>query len=490
MTTSPRQRDGADAVAASADAVRALAGARPVPFWLDDPEHRPEALPALTGDAECNLLVIGGGYSGLWTALIAKEREPSRDVLLLESKEVGWAASGRNGGFCDASLTHGFANGLARWPDEFTTLERLGHRNLDAIEEAVERYGIDCDFERTGEIELATERHQVTELRHAADQLRRLGLNKTDDGEESVTFLDGVAVREEVDSPAFLAGLWHRRGVAMLNPARLAWGLKRACVESGVRIHENTPALQLAADSDSVSVRTPYGRVGARHVALGTNAFPSLVRRVRPYIIPVYDYALMTEPLSEEQRESVGWKNRQGLADSANHFHYFRLTSDNRILWGGYDILYHYGSRIAAEYDQRPETFRKLAGHFFDTFPQLAGLRFSHAWGGVIDTCSRFSPFFGTAHGGRVAYAAGYTGLGVGATRFGAEVMLDLLSGEQTERTELQLVRRKPVPFPPEPVRWAGIALTDWSLARADARGGRRNLWLKAMDATGMGFDS
>ncbi|MGH3311523.1 MAG: FAD-dependent oxidoreductase, partial [Streptomyces sp.] len=154
---------------------------------------------------------------------------------------------------------------------------------------------------------------------------------------------------------------------------------------------------------------------------------------------------------------------------------------------------YHYGSRIAAKYDQRPSTFRKLAGHFFDTFPQLSGLRFSHAWGGVIDTCSRFSPFFGTAHGGRVSYAAGFTGLGVGATRFGAEVMLDLLAGERTERTErteLEMVRKKPLPFPPEPVRWAGIGLTLWSLARADARGGRRNLWLKAMDRTGLGVDS
>jgi glycine/D-amino acid oxidase-like deaminating enzyme len=481
-----------------------------VPFWLDDPGHRPAALPALAGETTCDLLVVGGGYSGLWTALIAKERDPSRDVVLLEGKETGWAASGRNGGFCDSSLTHGFANGLARWPEEIETLERLGLANLDAIEEAVQRLGIDCDFERTGEIELATEPHQVAELREAAEEARRHGLG------DRVTFLDRDAVREQVDSPAFLAGVWFRRSVAMLNPAKLAWGLKRACVEAGVRIYEHTPARGLTADGSSgdsgdgngsdgdssggtgtgtgtghgVTVGTPYGRVRARQAALATNAFPSLLRRLRPYIVPVYDYALMTEPLTAQQREAIGWTGRQGLADSANHFHYFRLTADDRILWGGYDVLYHYGSRIAAEYDQRPETFRKLAGHFFDTFPQLAGVRFSHTWGGVIDTCSRFSPFFGTAHGGRVAYAAGYTGLGVGATRFGAEVMLDLLGGETTERTELELVRKKPLPFPPEPVRWAGIALTQWSLSRADARGGRRNLWLKAMDAAGMGFDS
>jgi len=223
---------------------------------------------------------------------------------------------------------------------------------------------------------------------------------------------------------------------------------------------------------------------------LATNAFPSLLRRYRLLTVPVYDYALMTEPLTPAQRESVGWTNRQGLGDSANRFHYFRLTADHRVLWGGYDAVHHYGRRVRAEWDDRPETWARLAEHFFTCFPQLEGIRFTHAWGGAIDTCSRFSPFFGTAHRGKVAYAAGYTGLGVGASRFGAEVMLDLLAGLRTERTDLQMVRTKPLPFPPEPFAWTGIALTKWSLARADAHGGRRNLWLRTMDRLGLGFDS
>lgn len=470
--------------APTASAVHALAGARPVPFWLDDPGRRPAPRPALTGDEECDLLVVGGGYSGLWTALLAKERDPARDVVLIEAKEVGWAASGRNGGFCAASLTHGFANGLERWPEEIATLQRLGRQNLGALEKALARYGIDCDFARTGEIDLATEPWQVAGLRRTLADAARLGLD------EGLEFLDGDALRAEITSPALLAGLRNSREVALLNPARLAWGLKQAVMETGVRVYEHTPARELAGNDTGVAVRTPDGRVRARQAALGTNAFPSLLRRVRPFLVPVYDYALTTEPLTPQQWASVGWPGRQGLSDSANHFHYFRPTADGRILWGGYDAVYHFGSRIDAEYDQRPETFRKLAGHFFAFFPQLAGLRFSHMWGGVIDTCSRFSPFFGTAHGGRVGYAAGFTGLGVGATRFGAEVMLDLLAGERTERTRLKMVRRKPLPFPPEPVRWAGIGLTQWSLARADARAGHRNLWLRAMDAAGMGFDS
>ncbi|MFF9632802.1 NAD(P)/FAD-dependent oxidoreductase [Streptomyces fradiae] len=471
------------APAAMRTAARSLTDARPAPFWLKDP-GRPAARPALAGTDHCDLLVVGGGYSGLWTALLAKERDPGRDVVLIEGREAGWAASGRNGGFCAASLTHGLGNGLARWPADLPALEELGARNLDAIERAVTAYGIDCDFERTGEIDVATRPHQLAEVRALYERARRLGLA------DGLELLDRDAVRAQVDSPTFLGGVWDRRGVALLHPARLAWGLKRACLDAGVRMYENTPGLRLAPAGAAMAVRTPYGRVLARRVALGTNAFPSLVRRARPYTVPVYDYALVTEPLTAAQLDSVGWRARQGLGDLANQFHYFRLTADNRVLWGGYDAVYPFGGRVRAELDQRPETFLTLAEHFFRCFPQLEGVRFTHTWGGVIDTCSRFSAFYGTAHRGRVAYVAGYTGLGVGASRFGADVMLDLLAGERTARTALEMVRTKPLPFPPEPLAWAAIGVTKWSMARADTRDGRRNLWLRALDRLGLGFDS
>ncbi|MFE7233816.1 NAD(P)/FAD-dependent oxidoreductase [Streptomyces sp. NPDC001231] len=463
------------------DPVRALQDACPTPFWLDDPD-RPQAASALVAGTRCDLLVVGGGYSGLWTALIAKDRDPSLDVLLIEGEEVGWAASGRNGGFCEASLTHGLGNGMERWPGEIAELEELGTRNLQAIEDTIKRHGIDCDWERTGSLSVATERYQLDDLRELAGLAARYGT--------APTVLDADQIRAEIDSPTFLGGLWDKDGTALVNPARLAWGLKQACLSLGVRIHEHTRATALAEAGTGIAVRTSYGRIFAGRVALATNVFPSLVKRHRPYTIPVYDYALMTEPLTDEQLASVGWRNRQGFSDSANQFHYVRLSADNRILWGGYDAVYHYRGRVRAEHDQRPETFATLARHFLQTFPQLEGLRFTHAWGGAIDTCSRFCAFFDTSHRGRVAYVAGFTGLGVGATRFAAEVMLDLLAGERTERTSLEMVRRKPLPFPPEPIRWAGVQATRWSLARADENEGRRNLWLKTLDRFGLGFDS
>ncbi len=458
-----------------------LADVKPTSYWLDSP-LRPEPLAALVGATTADLAVVGGGYTGLWTALLAKEADPSLDVLLLEGREVGWAASGRNGGFVSASLTHGYANGAERFPAEMPRLLALGEENLDAIEATVARYGIACDFRRTGELAVATQPWQVERLQEAAAEQQAAGLK--------VEFLGRDEVQAEVASPTYLGGLHEAGSCAIVDPARLAWGLKQACLSIGVRFAEGTPVTGLTGESGVMRLTTPCGSVRAAQVALGTNAFPSLVRRARPYVVPVYDYALMTEPLSAAQRAAIGWRREQGIGDSSNLFHYYRLTEDGRILWGGYDAIYHYGSRIAAELDQRPETFAALATHFFATFPQLEGLRFTHAWGGVIDTCSRFSAFWGRAYGGRVAYVAGYTGLGVAATRFGAEVMLDLLSGRPTERTALTMVRTKPMPFPPEPVRWAAIEATRRSVARADAQSGRRNLWLRTLDHLGLGFDS
>ncbi|HEX9035212.1 MAG TPA: FAD-dependent oxidoreductase, partial [Streptosporangiaceae bacterium] len=408
----------------------ALDGASAVPYWLDAPDA-PEPLPPLEGTERADLAVIGGGFSGLWTALLAKERDPRRNVVLLEGRRIAWAGTGRNGGFCSASITHGLGNGLERFPAEIDTLVRLGRENLDQIEEAVGRYGIDCDFRRTGEIAVATQQWQVDGLASAAQAARKLGLD--------VRLLDADQVRAQVNSPTYLGGLWDARGCAIVDPARLAWGLRRACLAAGVRIYEHTPVRDIGdeARAGGLVLTTPRGAVHADRVALAAGAFAPLLRRLRYYLVPVYDYVLMTRPLSPAQLDSIGWRNRQGIGDAGNQFHYYRLTADNRILWGGYDAVYYYGSKIASRLDQRAETFAALAEHFYTTFPQLDGLEFTHAWGGVIDTCSRFCAFFGTARSGRLAYVAGYTGLGVGASRFGANVVLDLLSGEDTERTRL-----------------------------------------------------
>ena len=456
-----------------ADVTGSLRDAEPRVFWLDRAD-RPEPRPALTGPASADLVIVGGGFAGLWTAVLAKERDPGRDVLLVEGDRIGWAASGRNGGFCSASLTHGRENGARRFPGEINQVDELGRRNLDEIEESLRRHGIGCDFERTGSLSVAVEPYQVALLRDSGEPV-----------------LDQSGVRSEVNSPTYLAGVWNRHDTALLHPARLAWGLAATAERLGVRIAEETSIRRIRKSASGVSLTTGGGvNLTARRVALATNAFPSLLRRTRLYTVPVYDYVLVTEPLSASQLASVGWRNRQGVDDIANQFHYYRLTPDNRILWGGYDAVYHYGRHVRPRYEQRPQTFAKLAGHFFVTFPQLEGIRFTHRWAGAIDTCTRFFAFHGTALDGRVAYVQGFTGLGVAATRFGAQVMLDQLDGQQTARTSLGLVRRRPLPFPPEPFAYAGIQLTRAALAAADRSEGHRNLWLRVLDRLGLGFDS
>ncbi|MDO9495262.1 MAG: FAD-dependent oxidoreductase, partial [Nocardioides sp.] len=379
----------------------ALADAQPSVFWLDDPD-RPAPLPALSGPVEADLVVVGGGYAGLWTALRAVERDPSRSVVVLEAGTCGNEASGRNGGFASASLTHGFGNGLARWPAELATLDRLGAANLRGIADTVRRYGIDCHWEETGELMVASAPHQLAELEELAGAMSTAG--------HDVELLDGPGVRARLDSPSYVGGLADPHGTALVEPARLAWGLRQACLGLGVRIFEGSPVTGVAVDGVGLVVTTARGSVRAGRVALATNAFPPLLRRLRLMTVPVYDHVLMTEPLSPSQLAAIGWAGREGVGDCANQFHYFRLTRDNRILWGGYDAVYHYGSRIARDLEQSDRTHRMLAEQFFAAFPQLDGLRFTHRWGGVIDTCTRFAAFYGTAHGGRTAYALGYTG--------------------------------------------------------------------------------
>ncbi len=460
----------------------ALDGASPVPLWLDN-AARPAARPALRGESSVDLAVVGGGLTGLWTALRALERGQAASVLVLEADRIAAAASGRNGGFADASLTHGLANGARHFPGELEQLCRLGRENLAAAAGTIAAEGIDCGLEHGGTLEVATAHWQLAGLEDLARLARRCG--------ERVELLDAEQVRARVHSPGYLGGVARPDTTLLVDPARLCWGLAGAIERRGGALHEATPVLELSASRPrGVELRTPAGKVRADHVALATSAFPPLVRRVRRRVLPVWDYVIATEPLGSDLRASLGWRGREGLADAGNQFHYYRLTPDDRVLFGGYDAVYYFNNGIDSRFERRPASFELLADHLVATFPQLSGTRLTHAWGGAIDTCSRFCAFFGNAAGGRAAYAAGFTGLGVGASRFAADVLVDLTFGITSERTGLELVRRRPLPFPPEPMRSAAVALTRRSLARADAREGKRNAWLRTLDRLGLGFDS
>lgn len=456
-----------------------LRDAEPRPVWWDGVATGPRS-DRLVGDTTADLVIVGGGYTGLWAAIEALTEDPALDVVILEQSWVGSAASGRNGGFVSESLTHGVAHGEAMWPDELEELQRLGRQNVAQIAEFVERHGIDADLRMVGKTTLARTPHEVAALRSAVETHTRRG--------EKVEFLDRDQVRADIDSPAFLGGLRSYSG-GLVDPMALALGLRKVAESLGARIFEQTPAVGIVRGGNLLTVRGPACQVRTAKVLLASNAYPPLLRRLKAWVLPVYDYVLATAPLTADQLGSIGWSQNQGLTDAGNQFHYFRRTRDDRIVWGGYDAIYHFGNRVGSELELRDASHQLLARHFRETFPQLAEVPFTHRWGGVIDTTSRFTPIFGTAYQGRLAYAVGFTGLGVASTRFGAQVALDLLAGRATERTRLKAITGTAVPFPPEPMRWPAVALTRAALAREDETG-RRGILLRTLDRFGVGFNS
>lgn len=460
--------------------MEALDHAAPVVFWSDRPDAPAQAPRATTQRAD--LVVVGGGFTGLWAAIHALEEEPGRRIVVLEGERSGFGASSRNGGFCDASLTHGVENGFSHWPDEMDVLTRLGRENFDELEATLVRHGVDAGFRRADEISIASQSSQLADLEATVATHRSVG--------DEVELLDRAQMQALVHSASYVGALVRHNDFALVDPARLVWGLRAAAESLGATVFEHAPVVGIEEDGVTLTVRVPGAAVTAERVLVATNAYRGPVRRARRYVIPVYDHVLVTEPLSAAQWEAVGWQGGAGLSDAANQFHYYRPTEDGRILYGGYDATYHFGSRVDPAHDQSDRTHGLLAQHFFATFPQLEGLRFSHRWGGPIATTTRFTVTWGVAHHGRVVWVAGYTGLGVAASRFGARVALDLLDGQTTERTELAMVRRSPFPFPPEPLRWTGVALTRRAIQRADDRGGRRGPWLGLLDRFGIGFDS
>ena len=439
-----------DATRRGTDIDSQLDHASPLAVWLDTPA-RPVPRPPLDGDVETDLVVIGGGFTGLWTAVRAKERDPDRRVLLLEADRIAEHATGRNGGFCEASLTHGEANGRERWPDEYELLDRLGRENL---------------------AEIAGDRGA---LRHRL----RLPHGRRPDGgyararggwpsPDEPGFLDADAVRERgvlADIPRRPAGPRQLRARRPRPPGVGPRRRRRVARRPDRRRH---PGRRPAGEARPRDGADALGHGDRATGGPGHQRVPRpLLARLRLHTVPVYDYVLATEPLTSEQLASVGWRDRLGISDSSNQFHYYRLTPDDRILWGGYDAIYHFGRRIDPSLDDRRATHRLLAEQFYETFPQLRDVRFTHRWGGVIDTWTRFCAFFGTGLRGRVAYALGFTGLGVGASRFAAD-RCSTCSPATGRSARSSDGAQAPVPFPPEPLAWLGIQLTRWSMARED----------------------
>ncbi len=265
--------------------LEALKDSKYCPLWHDQ-DIRPETLPALSTDTDCELLIVGGGFTGLWAALQAKERQPNADIILIEKTTISDGASGRNGGFLSSSLAHGETNTDHQFPGEADKLHQLGQQNLKEFIETLARYNIDARYEKVGETSVATDPESVDALRATYESEKAKG--------EDVVWFNQDEMQAQVNSPTYLAGLWYRGGQdGVVDPARLCWGLKRVILELGVRIYEETPLTSLKKlGHDKMEVTCSDVMIIADKVLMATNAYRNPIGQARRSIIPVWDYQI------------------------------------------------------------------------------------------------------------------------------------------------------------------------------------------------------
>ena len=456
-------------------ASKALADVRMTPFWLDRPD-RPAPLPPLTTARKADLLIVGGGFTGLWAAIQARQANPDCAVILIEKASVASGASGRPGGVVSTSVMHGLSNAARIFPKDIAALEVLGQENMRGFMETITEHGIDCHAEWGGELNVAIDEAQIDDLRQEHELHLKHGHN--------AVFLDGAALADHIRSPRYKAGVWTKDIAGTVHPALLAFGLKRLAEMLGVEMFETTPIETLEETGGKLRATTPHGSVTADRVLLATNAFAAGHKHIKRRIVAVRDRVLATEPLSPAQMESIGWGHRQGIYDMRTQMNYMRLTKDNRIIFGG-RLAYAFGGETSPAVDRAHDTYAPLASAFFNTFPQLEGLHFSHAWSGAIDLSTRMAVHFQRYFDGKAVYAGGYSGFGVSASRFGARIALDILNGSHLPESRLQFATELPSAVPPEPFRWLGAQITMNALDTADAKGGWRRPWLKFVSALG-----
>jgi len=451
-------------------------------FWM---AGRPIA-PAepLSGDVETEVAIVGGGFTGYWTALFLKELEPSISVSLVEAQVAGYGASGRNAGILGETLDHSHELAIRHFGlDEARELARIGRENLDALERFVGERRIAAGFRRPGQLTVALTEAHVDALAASARAAERVGAT----GWRTLSAADA---RAEIASPLYRGALLAPRN-ALVDPLGLVAGLRDEALRTGVRVFERTPAETVRAAGDRVLVEGASGRIRARRAVLATNAYShQLFPRLATRFLPLYDYILVSRPLTERERGAIGWTRGQGVVDARTFFNYYRPTADGRILFGTSEAAYYPGNRVGEACDHSPVHYASLRESFRRHFPDLSQLEFPYAWGGPIASTTRLTPFFGTIGGGaRIAYGLGYTGHGIGSTRVAGRILAHLVLDRASPLLELSMVRKKPFPYPPEPLRRAAVGAVTRSLRRVDA-GGRPGLFLRILDAIGIGFSS
>jgi len=432
-------------------------------WWLREalalPEFAGEDCPALQGDTTSDVVILGGGYTGLWTAYQLKRLDPGVDVVVLEQDICGGGPSGRNGGFVNSywnDLPH-----LTRAFGDATALDlcRAGEASVRAIGAFCDEHDVDAWYRADGDLSVAASQVQVGSWGDLVIAADRLGLA------EDFEVLSAEGVRNLVDSPVFRGGVAGRYG-ATVQPARLVRGLRRVVMSMGVRVHERTPVTRFGVGSPA-EAETASGSVRAGAAVIALNAWAAHWKRFRRAITVRGSYIVLTAPAPERLKE-IGWTNGAGLSDYRAALHYVRTTPDGRIAFGVGGMQPNLARSIGPRFAYDEAALRVCIADLHRMFPSFIDVPIDAGWGGPIDVAGAHLPFFGTLEGGTVHYGLGYTGNGVGPAHLGGRILAHRVLGRSDEVLDLPLVDADPVRFPPEPIRSPGALIANQAIRHKD----------------------
>jgi glycine/D-amino acid oxidase-like deaminating enzyme len=428
-------------------------------WWFADALKAEGGVPAcsaLLGEVQADVAIVGGGFTGLWTALALKERAPALGIAMIEASLCGSGASGKNGG-----KVHGYWASLGGMEssigaDGALAVARSGTRAQDAIRRFATESCRDVWWRENGNIRISTSAAQDSKINAFISTAKRLGVSDT------ALELSPAEVAKRCKSPVFRGGVFLPEG-ANVHPARLARELRRAAIAAGVTIYENTPMTGFDVGSPN-RVRTPEGQILAREIVLATNTHLAKRPEIRPYVSVFSSYALMTEP-APEKLEAMGWTGNEGLADMRMFLHYFRKTIDGRVLMGsGSGPISYNGSAVDPRLTQDADSAVRVEKGLRRLLPGLANVGIAKVWGGGIDVSSDRLPFFRTLPNTRIHYGCGYSGHGVNPSYLGGQCLASLVLGATDEWSTLPLCRRELPSLPPEPFRVIGGRMVRWGI--------------------------
>lgn len=435
--------------------------ARPRCYWLREAlaHDQSEPCPPLRGEVGTDVAIVGGGYTGMWSAYFLTELEPAVRVVLLEQDICGGGPSGRNGGFVTGWWDE--LPGLVRLYGERGAVEacRAAARSVAGIGTWCARHGVDAWFTDGGYLMVATSGAQEGRWSAATELARRLGAG------EAFADVPAAEVRARCGSPVFRSGAFMRDG-ATVQPARLARGLRRVLLERGVRIFEGSPVRRFRAGPPTTA-ETPGGVVRAERAILALNTWLASWKPLRRSLVTWGSYIVLSAP-APERLEEMGWTGGECITDARFALHYFRTTPDGRIAFGGGGGRAGIGGRVGPRLSYDVTSIRRAAEGFRRLFPTFADVPLEEAWGGPIDVSPTHLPFFGTLPAGNVHYGVGYSGNGVAPSHLGGRILAGLALGREDEFTRLPMVNAEPRAFPPEPLRSLGAFLVREAVVRKE----------------------